>query len=158
MPNSSEQLKFLTNVFGVNPQVGKLLPFTYIGKSNDDDSGPFVKNPQAAFGTLLFDPSVSVRGTFFVLGFESESLNNYSYYLFDSRKFDSREFAFDTLGITDIDGGQPKLKEQGPLLGFAALYVRLQPQAGAVPEPTGVALIAAAFGALALTTRRRRGS
>ena len=45
---------------------------------------------------------------------------------------------------------------RGGPLAFATLYTLQQPQGGTVPEPAGIALAAMAFGALALTTRRRR--
>ena len=160
LTGSQSELDALTNTFGVDPAVGTTIPFKYLGKSNDlPDNGPFTSNPGTPSGVLTFDPTISMLGTFFVLGFESESLNNYSYYLFDSRAFRTLSVAFDTRGITKGDGSQDQLAGVpiGPNLAFAGLYVQVLPTGGAVPEPTGIALIAAAFGALALTTRRRRG-
>ena len=124
-------------------------PFIYKGKSTDAGNGPFLNNPNSTSGRLFFDlPLLGV----FVLGLEGE--NNYSYYLFNtSTKRVPGPIAFldfDTQGVTDSTGAIP-----GPTLAFAALYVQQGPQAVPVPEPAGLGLIAAAFGALALTTRRR---
>ena len=159
LTGSQSEMDDLTNIFGLNPAVGTSIPFTYVGKSSDANSGPFTSNPGAPAGMLTFDPTLTIAGTFFVLGFESESLNNYSFYLFDSRSFPTQSVSFDTLGITKADGSQDQIAGVpiGPNLAFASLYVQIQPTGGPVPEPAGIALIAIAFGALALTTRRRRG-
>ena len=121
--------------------------FVFKGKSTDSGNGPFRNNPNSVLGTLLFDTTLFGP---FVLGLEGD--NNYSFYLFDVRTTGAASRQFDTLGITNSDGSLA-----GPLLAFASLYVLDVPSGGVVPEPAGLGLLAAAFGALALTTRRRRG-
>ena len=136
----------------------------YKGKSNDPSSGPFGPNgPFSAdpgsnsSGILAFDERVF---GLFVVGLQGglpsipgglPSNPNYSYYLFDTGTIGTLSLNFDTDGL--VSSNDPA---RGGPLAFATLY-RLQPQGGTVPEPAGIALAAVAFGALALTTRRRRG-
>ena len=123
-------------------------PFVFQGTSNDAGNGPFANdpnlNPNRRRGPLVFDNLVFGP---FVLALEGE--NNYSYYLFEAGVTGAAGLEFDTLGVTDRDG-----MNAGPELAFAGLYLRQQPQA--VLEPASLGLLAAGFGALALTTRRRR--
>ena len=141
-----------------------LPPLAYKGKSNDTASDPFGPN-----GPFSADPGGSSSGilTFdelvfglFVVGLQGglpsipgglPSNPNYSYYLFDTGTIGTLSLNFDTDGL--VSSNDPA---RGGPLAFATLY-RLQPQGGTVPEPAGIALAAVAFGALALTTRRRRG-
>ena len=147
LSGTASELTDLTKLFG---KIVGSLPFTYRGKSSDV-GGPFLANPMVEMGTLVFNPLNLPTGAF-VLGFEggdSNNFNNFSYYLFKSST-PTASIQFDTLGITDSSGMNP-----GPPLAFATLYVQQPQGGGVVPEPASVGLLAAAFGALALATRRR---
>ena len=122
----------------------------YRGKSNDSSSGPFSANPGVPSGDLVFDNRIFGQ---FVIGLQggAQGSENYSYYLFNNGTVGTQSLQYDTQGLIN-SGTVPG----GPLT-FAALYTPQGAQGGTVPEPAGVALAAAAFGALALTTRRRRG-
>ena len=125
---------------------------TYRGKSSDPSNGPFSTNPNGSqSGTLTFDTLVS---GLFVVGLEGggQTNPNYSYYLFDPNGPGLLSVFFDTNGVVrsnDLLGG-------GGPLEFATLYTLEPAQGGTVPEPAGIVLATVAFGALALTTRRRR--
>ena len=149
LTGAASELTFLLQQFG--PLVGGI-PFAYRGNSiqtNPDPTvttdSPFLSNPGTQTGVLAFVAPLSVA---FVLGFEGG--DNYSYYLFDSRNAFTSSIQFDTFGIADSTGRNP-----GPPLAFASLYVQQPQGGGAVPEPAGLGLLAAAFGALALASRRR---
>ena len=111
--------------------------------------GPFSADPGgSSSGILSFDERVF---GLFVVGLQGglPSNPNYSYYLFDTETTGTLFLKFDTNGVVRSDGSAG-----GGPLAFATLYLL---RGAAVPEPAGIALAAMAFGALALTTRRRRG-
>ena len=156
MLNGSEAAEIIA-LFAKNSSDHSLDLLEYKGKSNDPSSGPFSADPGGnPSGVLTFDERMF---GLFVVGLQgglsstpgATSNPNYSYYLFNTDPLGTLSLNFDTDGLVsshDPDRGGP--------LAFATLY-RLRPQGGTVPEPAGIALAAVAFGALALTTRRRRG-
>ena len=166
--NPAEVAKIIAR-FADDPSNPRLDSLVYRGKSNDASgspfglNGPFSEDPAGnTSGLLKFDDLL--RGVFVVGlqgGFASvpgdPSIPNYSYYLFDSDPLRTGTLGIGTLNF-DTDGivRSDNLSRGGPL-AFAALYTLGSPAGGTVPEPTGIALAAVAFGALALTTRRRRG-
>ena len=141
--------------------------FVFQGYSEDpttgirDPNSPFRNDPHGPTGTLSFrDRLVGA----FVLALEGErSLtvpnssrgSNFSFYLFNADALGSTVntagLAYDTKGLSSADG-----TTTSPSLAFAGLYVQKGGvQGGVIPEPAGLALLATAFGALALTSRRR---
>jgi len=114
--------------------------FSYLGKSDDADNGPFANNPQTAVnGTLTFDSALTGS---FVLGLKAS--DQYSYYLFNALSPVSSLTFSSTSGVALNDRGIP----QG--LSHATLYV------GAVPEPETYALFLAGLGAIGFMAKRRR--
>lgn len=166
--NAAEVAKIIAR-FADDPSNPRLDSLVYRGKSNDLSgspfglNGPFSEDPAGrSSGILKFDDLL--RGVF-VVGFQggfastpgASSIPNYSYYLFDSDPSRTGTLGigmlnFDTDGIVRSDN----LSRGGPL-AFAALYTLGSPAGGTIPEPAGIALATVAFGALVLTTRRRRG-
>lgn len=117
------------------------LDFTYLGRSDEADFGPFASNPQVAFnGSLAFDEKHSGQ---FVLGLVSAG--KHSYYLINTKR-NLGGLVFDSLeGVATGPQGNPFA------LDYAALYVA----AVAVPEPAPALLLAAGLAALTLLRRRR---
>ena len=125
--------------------------FTFAGKSNDANGGPFQSDPgSVSAGVLQFD--FPVNG-FFALALQSADTNFYSYYLFDGAAFGGAAplIAFDTFGIGNANRGNVPLAN----LLFVGLFIQPSGPGSAVPEPAGAALALAALGALVLTKRRR---
>ena len=115
--------------------------FSYLGRSDEADSGPFATNPQVAFnGMLAFDQPHSGQ---FVLGLVSAG--KYSFYLINTKRRVGG-LGFDTLeGVATTPQGNPFA------LDYAALYVVTV----AVPEPVPALLFATGLAALTLARRRR---
>ena len=122
----------LSTAFGGN--------WIFAGKSDDDGNGPFMANPQIAFGgALVFD--TPIRGDF-VIGLVAG--NQFSYYRFNAASAVA-SLTFDTTeGVATTPQGNPLA------LTHAALYV------SAVPEVSSSAMLLAGLLSVGwLATRRR---
>jgi hypothetical protein len=117
--------------------------FSYLGKSDDANNGPFTGNPDVDVnGTLTFDSPMS---GWFVIGLMSA--NQHSFYLFNgttpvsSLTFDS------TAGVAENRNGMPQDLSHGTLYAFGVT---------AVPEPETYALLMAGLAAVGFMSRRRK--
>jgi hypothetical protein len=133
LDGGSGELSALTTAFGGE--------WSYLGRSDDTDHGPFVGNPQVAFnGVLSFDEPMSGS---FVIGLVSSG--QHSYYRFTTKRrigglgFDSLE------GVATTPQGNP----------FPLDYAVLYTLSAAVPEPSAALLLAAGLATLALRRRRK---
>lgn len=120
-----------------NGIVGSGMVWTWAGKSDDADSGPFAANADGSTGTLTFDTPMT--GYFAISLKSSES---FSMYLFNGGTTGISSIDYSTLGVSLNDRGTA----QG--LSHAALLVP-------VPEPGTYALMLAGLVAVGYTARRR---
>jgi hypothetical protein len=125
--------------------VGADADFTLVGKSDDENSGPFVGNPDQSTGTLTFDTAIT---GLFVIGLKASE--SFSFYLFDGGMSGLTSIDFSTAGVS--------LNNQGVAQGLshAALFVLENGQVPGIPEPQTYALMLGGLGALAMVARRRR--
>lgn len=115
--------------------------WTWLGKSDDAGSGPFVAGYDGVIsGTLVFD--APIQGLF-VLAIKGGP--SYSYYEFDGGTGGIGSLSFDTLGVAKGNG------KAGPGLSHFGLYVQSIP----VPEPQTYALMLAGFGLIGFMLRAR---
>lgn len=117
--------------------------FSYIGKSDDAQHGPFTSNPTTATnGTLTFD---SPLGGVFVIGLMGA--NRHSFYLFDAVS------PVSSLTFESMEGVALNHRSIAQDLSHANLYV-----AAPVPEPQAYALMMAGLAGVGFVARRRKGS
>jgi hypothetical protein len=124
----------------LNAQWPSYAAFSFVGKSDDADSGPFTSNPAVAVsGTLTFDAPLS---TPFVISLKAA--DQYSYYLFNPLG------PVSSLTFSSTAGVSVNANELPNALSHASLFT------SPVPEPSALLLAALGFPALWLATRRRR--
>jgi hypothetical protein len=124
----------------LNAQWPGFAPFSFAGKSDDTDSGPFTSNPTVALdGTLTFDAPMTMP---FVISLKAA--DQYSYYLFNPLGPVSSLTFNSTAGVSVNANDLPNA------LSHASLFT------SPVPEPSALLLAALGLPALWLATRRRR--
>jgi hypothetical protein len=115
--------------------------FSFVGKSDDANGGPFTLNPEATSGVLSFDTPLS---GFFAVSLKAA--NAFSVYLFNGGTTGIDSLSFSTLATSLNQNGMP----QG--LSHASLFTVTPP----IPEPETYAMMLAGLGALGTILRRRR--
>ena len=131
----------------LNAEWGALVggTFTFEGKSDDANNGPFTGDPDTATsGTLTFDQAIT---GWFVIGLKAA--NNYSYYLFNALSPVTSLTYDSTAGVAVNNSGIPQASSHGTL--YAGPVV-------AVPEPETYALMMAGLAAVGFLSRRRKAA
>lgn len=123
-------------------ELNSLLPdtWTFVGKSDDANNGPFTGNPGTTSGTLTFDSPIS--GNFAIA---LKASNSFSLYVWQGVS-GVTSIDFSTMGTALNPQGRPQA------LSHATLYV------GAIPEPGTYALMFAGLGVVGLMARRRKNA
>jgi hypothetical protein len=109
--------------------------WTFVGKSDEANGGPFTGNPEFNTGTLTLDGPIS--GTFAIA---LKGGNEFSLYVWEN--------VMDVNAVLFTMGGQSALSH-------ASLY-QAEIIPGPIPEPSTYALMLAGLGAIGLVARRRR--
>jgi hypothetical protein len=126
--------------------VGTGADFTFLGKSDDANNGPFTANPNnQTSGTLTFDTALT--GLFAV---SIKAGDAFSVYLFDGGAGGLTSIDFSTAGVSLGGNGQPNALSHASLIGIEPGLVP------GIPEPETYALMLAGLGVVGFMARRRR--
>ncbi|HUG25996.1 PEP-CTERM sorting domain-containing protein [Piscinibacter sp.] len=126
------------------PFVGAGADFSFVGKSDDADNGPFTSNPMDTTGTLNFD--VPITG-FFAVALKAGDA--FSVYLFDGGVAGLTSIDYSTLGVSVNQDGQAQDLSHATLISVG-------PFAAPIPEPETYALMLAGLGVVGFVARRRK--
>lgn len=126
--------------------------WTFLGKSDEADFGPFSSNPNSTWGFLVLDDPIDGP-----VALSLKAATNFSVYFFDESFTDIKSFKFKTDGTALNPQGQPQDLSHASLFAVLGNGEPGEPGDPVIPEPTSLLVWSViGLGVYAMGRRLRR--